>query len=219
MGEKHVVRFEPVGVEIEVDEEQTVLRAAAEQGITLMHGCKEGQCASCKSFVLDGDDIELDKYSTFALPDFELEEGFTLLCRAHVYEDVTIERCRVDGVVAALGRAGHPAGPAGARRDGHGPLGPLALGWIDYHVSSGAADQLRGGDVAGLVLVGPVALAAAWRVATGRPGADALALAPASYGLYSPRLPAQCLVRWRVRSQRRDQWPGRWRSSWWSWSM
>jgi hypothetical protein len=63
-------------------------------------------------------------------------------------------------------------------------LGPLALGWIDYHVSSGAADRLRGGDVAGLVLVGPVALAAAWRVATGRPGADALALAPASYGLY-----------------------------------
>jgi hypothetical protein len=58
-------------------------------------------------------------------------------------------------------------------------LGPLALGWIDYHVSSGAADQLRGGDVAGLVLVGPVALAAAWRVAAGRPGADALPLAPA----------------------------------------
>ena len=47
-------------------------------------------------------------------------------------------------------------------------LGPLALGWIDYHVSSRAADQLRGGDVAGLVLVGPVALAAAWRVATSR---------------------------------------------------
>ena len=28
-------------------------------------------------------------------------------------------------------------------------LGPLALGWIDYYLSSGAADQLRGGDVAG----------------------------------------------------------------------
>ena len=96
MGEKHVVRFEPVGIEIEVDEDQTVLRAAAEQGITLMHGCKEGQCASCKSFVLDGDDIELDKYSTFALPDFELDEGFTLLCRAHVYEDVTIELLNYD---------------------------------------------------------------------------------------------------------------------------
>ena len=96
MTEKHVVRFEPVGIEIEVDEDQTILRAAAEQGIMLMHGCKEGQCSSCKSFVLDGDDIELDRYSTFALPDYEKEEGYTLLCRAHVYEDVTIELLNYD---------------------------------------------------------------------------------------------------------------------------
>ena len=96
MADKHIVRFEPVGIEIEVDEDQTVLRAAAEQGVMLMHGCKEGQCASCKSFVLDGDDIELDRYSTFALPDYEREEGFTLLCRAHVYEDVTIELINYD---------------------------------------------------------------------------------------------------------------------------
>ncbi len=105
MGDKHVVRFEPVGIEIEVDEEQTVLRAAAEQGITLMHGCKEGQCAACKSFVLDGDDIELDRYSTFALPDYEKDEGFTLLCRAHVYEDVTIELLNYDEEMI---RSGHP---------------------------------------------------------------------------------------------------------------
>ncbi len=96
MADKHVVRFEPVGIEIEVGEDQTILRAAAEQGIMLMHGCKEGQCSSCKSFVLDGDDIELDKYSTFALPDYEREEGFTLLCRAHPYEDVTIELLNFD---------------------------------------------------------------------------------------------------------------------------
>jgi propane monooxygenase reductase component len=93
---KHVVRFEPVGIEIEVDEEQTVLRAAFDQGLMLMHGCKEGQCSSCKSFLLEGDDVELDKYSTFALPDFERDEGFTLLCRAHVYEDVTIELLHYD---------------------------------------------------------------------------------------------------------------------------
>jgi propane monooxygenase reductase subunit len=96
MADKHVVRFEPVGIEIEVDEDQTILRAAFEQGVMLMHGCKEGQCSSCKSFVLDGDDIELDRYSTFALPDFEREEGYTLLCRAHAYEDVTIELLNYD---------------------------------------------------------------------------------------------------------------------------
>src|SRR3954464_11563789 len=96
MGDKHRVRFEPVGIDIEVDEEQTVLRSAFEQGLMLMHGCKEGQCAACKSFVLDGEDIELDRYSTFALPDFELEAGYTLLCRAHVYEDVRIELLNFD---------------------------------------------------------------------------------------------------------------------------
>jgi propane monooxygenase reductase component len=96
MTDKHTVRFEPVGIEIEVREDQNVLRAAAEQGIMLMHGCKEGQCSSCKSFVLDGEDYELDKYSTFALPDYEKEEGFTLLCRTHVYEDVTIELLNYD---------------------------------------------------------------------------------------------------------------------------
>ncbi len=96
MADKHVVRFEPVGIEIEVEEKQTILRAAFEQGVMLMHGCKEGQCSSCKSFVLDGDDIELDKYSTFALPDYELEEGYTLLCRAHAYEDLTIELLHYD---------------------------------------------------------------------------------------------------------------------------
>ena len=96
MGEKHHVRFEPVGIEIEVDSDQTILRAAAEQGVQLMHGCKEGQCASCKSFVLDGEDIELDSYSTFALPDFERDEGSTLLCRAHAFEDLVIELLNYD---------------------------------------------------------------------------------------------------------------------------
>ena len=138
MGDKHRVRFEPVGIEIEVDEDQTILRAASEQGVQLMHGCKEGQCAACKSFVLEGemDDIELDRYSTFALPDMEREEGQTLLCRAHAYDDLVIELLNYDeeiirsglplrkGTVEVLANdAGHPrhAPPGGQadRRRGH----------------------------------------------------------------------------------------------------
>lgn len=103
MTDKHVVRFEPVGIEIEVSEDQTILRAAAEQGVQLMHGCKEGQCAACKSFVLEGDDIELDRYSTFALPDYEREEGQTLLCRAHAYEDLVIELLNYDEEIIRSG--------------------------------------------------------------------------------------------------------------------
>src|SRR6201995_1761838 len=96
MAENHVIRFEPVGIEIEVAEDQTILRGATEQGGMLMHGCKEGQCAACKSFILDGEDVDHDKYSTFALPDHELEEGYTLLCRAPAYEDLTIELLNYD---------------------------------------------------------------------------------------------------------------------------
>jgi propane monooxygenase reductase subunit len=95
MGKTHTVRFEPVGIEMEADEDETVLNAAFRQGIMLMHGCKEGQCSACKSFLLDGD-VDLDKYSTFALPDFEEAEGWTLLCRAHAYSDLEVELINYD---------------------------------------------------------------------------------------------------------------------------
>lgn len=90
MGKKHRVYFEPVGKEIEVDEDETVLDAAFRQGVMLMHGCKEGQCSACKSFLLDGD-LEMDDYSTFALNESELDEGFVLLCRSHAYSDLEVE--------------------------------------------------------------------------------------------------------------------------------
>lgn len=91
----HTVRLEPVGIEMDVEEGETVLDAAFRQGIALMHGCKEGQCASCKSQLLDGD-IELLKYSTFALPDYESEAGQILLCRTHAYSDLEIELLNYD---------------------------------------------------------------------------------------------------------------------------
>ena len=102
MGKTHTVRFEPVGIEIEVDEDETILNAAFRQGIMLMHGCKEGQCSACKSFLLDGE-VDLDRYSTFALPDFEEAEGWTLLCRAHPYSDLEIELINYDEEIIRSG--------------------------------------------------------------------------------------------------------------------
>src|SRR2546429_4326643 len=95
MGDTHNVRLEPVGIEFEVDEDETVLDGAFRQGLMLMHGCKEGQCSACKSFLLDGD-VDLERYSTFALPDFEEAEGWTLLCRAHAYSDLEVELINYD---------------------------------------------------------------------------------------------------------------------------
>ena len=91
----HKVRFEPLGIEMDVEEGETVLDAAFRQGISLMHGCKEGQCGSCKSKLIDGD-IEMLKYSTFALPDYESETGHVLLCRTHAYSDINVELLSYD---------------------------------------------------------------------------------------------------------------------------
>ena len=118
MGEKHTVRLEPVGIDFEVDEDETVLHAAFRQGLQLMHGCKEGQCSSCKSFLLDGE-VDLDRYSTFALPDFEEQEGWTLLCRAHALTDLEVELVNFDEEML---RSGLPVSEARARVEAVEPL-------------------------------------------------------------------------------------------------
>src|SRR5919107_5215672 len=86
----HKVRLEPVGIEMEVEEGETVLDAAFRQGISLMHGCKEGQCSACKCVLTDGD-VEMMKYSTFALSDPERETNHILLCRTLAYSDIEVE--------------------------------------------------------------------------------------------------------------------------------
>lgn len=118
MGETHNVRLEPVGIDFEVDEDETVLNAAFRQGLALMHGCKEGQCSACKSFLLDGE-VDLERYSTFALPDFEEQEGWTLLCRAHALTDLEVELVNYDEEML---RGGLPVTEMRARVDAVEPL-------------------------------------------------------------------------------------------------
>lgn len=91
----HKVRLEPVGVEMEVEEGETVLDAAFRQGVALPHGCKEGQCSACKCILNEGD-VEMLKYSTFALSDPERESGQVLLCRTVVYSDIEVELLNFD---------------------------------------------------------------------------------------------------------------------------
>jgi propane monooxygenase reductase subunit len=104
MGRQHTVRLEPVDIEFQVDEDETILDGAFRQGLMLMHGCKEGQCSACKSFLLDGE-VDLDRYSTFALPDYEQEEGWTLLCRAHAVSDLEVELINFDEEILRSGVA------------------------------------------------------------------------------------------------------------------
>jgi propane monooxygenase reductase subunit len=95
MGATNFVRLHPVGVEFEVEENETVLDAAFRQGIALPHGCKEGQCSACKCVLTEGE-VELMKYSTFALNEIERGQDHILLCRTLAYSDLDIELLNYD---------------------------------------------------------------------------------------------------------------------------
>jgi propane monooxygenase reductase component len=89
------VVFEPIGEEIDCDEEESVLDAAFRHGYNLVYGCREGQCSACKAYLLEGE-VVLKPYSTFALSESEEANGYTLLCRAMPEEDLVVELLHFD---------------------------------------------------------------------------------------------------------------------------
>jgi propane monooxygenase reductase subunit len=95
MSDTYTVRLEPVGVEFECDEGETVLDAAFRNGVSLPHGCKVGQCSACRCNLMKGE-VELLKYSTFALSDGDREQGTILLCRSLPQEDIVVELLNFD---------------------------------------------------------------------------------------------------------------------------
>jgi propane monooxygenase reductase subunit len=95
VADTHHINFAPVDIEMEVTEDESILDAAFRQGIHLMHGCREGRCSACKSYMLDGD-VQMDNYSTFACNEAEEAEGYVLLCRSYAYSDCEIELLNFD---------------------------------------------------------------------------------------------------------------------------
>ena len=69
---------------------ETILQAAIRQGFNLRYGCKHGGCGLCKALVVEGE-MDNSEASSFALLDFERQQGFSLLCCAYPESDVSIE--------------------------------------------------------------------------------------------------------------------------------
>lgn len=81
---------EPLGRTIEVATGQTILDAALRAGLFLPHACGQGYCGTCKISVTDGE-IDHGNASSFALMDYEREEGQCLACCAKLESDSVIE--------------------------------------------------------------------------------------------------------------------------------
>ncbi len=90
MTEVFTVTVEPLGRDVECREDQTILDACLRSGVWLPHSCTHGTCATCKVEILDGE-VDHGAASSFALMDFERDEGMTLTCCAFPESDVTIE--------------------------------------------------------------------------------------------------------------------------------
>ena len=82
--------IEPLGQTIAVEEGQTILDASLRAGIYLPHACCHGLCSTCRVQVVDGD-YDHGEATTFALMDYEREEGKCLACCATLNSDAVIE--------------------------------------------------------------------------------------------------------------------------------
>lgn len=85
----YTLTIESTGDEVEVEAGQTILDACLRAGIWLPHACCHGLCATCKIDVVDGE-IDHGEASSFALMDFERDEGKALACCARLESDTVI---------------------------------------------------------------------------------------------------------------------------------
>ena len=84
-----IVKIAQWGEPVEVDDDQTLLEAALEQGVPYPHGCRSGNCGACKSRLYAGS-VEMKPYSDFALTEEEKESGFVLACRSMPQENLEV---------------------------------------------------------------------------------------------------------------------------------
>ena len=85
----HRVVVKPSGLEVLVDEGQTILDAALAAGIDWPYGCSHGMCGACKARLIAGT-VDMGDTSSFALFDDEIAAGYILTCSARPTTDLEL---------------------------------------------------------------------------------------------------------------------------------
>jgi len=86
----YTITLLPFAKQFSCEEDETILQAALRQGYNLRYGCKHGGCGMCKALIVEGE-VDQEGASSFALMDFERQQGFALLCSAYPLSDIAIE--------------------------------------------------------------------------------------------------------------------------------
>ena len=88
------ITVQPSGRQFTAAGDETILGAAISAGVGLPYGCKDGACGSCKCKKISGE-VSHDTYSTNAMTEQELANGYILTCRATAHTDVVLESRQV----------------------------------------------------------------------------------------------------------------------------
>ena len=86
----HTITLDLLHKQFACEEDEPILAAGLRQGFNLRYGCKHGGCGSCKTLIVEGEVDQADA-SSFALMDFEREQGYALLCSAYPLSDIVID--------------------------------------------------------------------------------------------------------------------------------
>ena len=88
MAKKHKVTFKKSGLTIEIAEDEYILEAAEDAGLTLPYDCRSGTCTTCIQRCLEG---EIDQDMAFAIDDGDLAQGLRLICIGSPLSDVVLD--------------------------------------------------------------------------------------------------------------------------------
>ena len=84
------ITLQPSGHEFNIEEEQSVLDAALEHGLSLPYGCRNGACGACTAQLVSGE-VDYGDRNTSSLNNDSKAAGKVLCCQAHVTGDVVIK--------------------------------------------------------------------------------------------------------------------------------
>lgn len=87
---KHTVTLQPGGLEIEVQEGETILDAGLRRGLNLPHSCRSGSCMACQGRIIRGD-VLYRNGQPLGLSASDQQAGMTLLCQAEPLGPVELE--------------------------------------------------------------------------------------------------------------------------------
>lgn len=81
--------LQPSGHEFRISEDQSVLDAALNHGLSLPYGCRNGACGSCAGQLVSGE-VDYGDRNTSCLSDEDKAAGKVLCCQAYVSADTVI---------------------------------------------------------------------------------------------------------------------------------